>query len=174
MIIVKELLRLLLNTVIAFVIGIFIIVFIGQITYVRGYSMEPSLQTRDVLVVEKVTYRFTQPSRFDVIAFPFSDQEYHIKRIIGLPGETVQIIDGNIYINGVFLNEDFGYEETIQNPGIAGQPILLGEDEYFLLGDNRNRSRDSRDVNVGVRHKDEFVGRAWIRIWPLTGLGLLE
>ena len=174
MTIIKELLRLLLNTLVAFAIGIFVVVFIGQITYITGHSMEPTLQDRDVLIVDKVSYRFTAPSRFDVIAFPFSDQEHHIKRIIGLPGETVQIIDGNIFINGVFLIEDFGYEETIHNPGIASQPILLGEDEYFLLGDHRNRSRDSRDVHVGVRHRDEFVGRAWLRIWPLTGFGVVE
>ena len=174
MIVAKEILKLIINVIVAFLLGLFIIVFIGQITYVRGYSMEPSLGNRDVLVVEKVTYRFTQPNRFDVIAFPFSDEEYHIKRIIGLPGETVQIIEGDIYINGVFLNEDFGYEEIIHNPGIASQPILLEEDEYFLLGDNRNRSRDSRDVNVGVRHKDEFVGRAWVRLWPFTEFGFLD
>ena len=170
----KESLNLIKDIIIAIAIGLFIVVFIGQLTYIRGHSMEPTLQHQDILIIDKVTYHFTEPSRFDIIAFPFNAQEHHIKRIIGLPGEEVQIIAGFIYINGVLLEENFGYEEMIDNPGIASQRILLGEDEYFLLGDNRNRSKDSRDLTVGVRHRDEFVGRAWVRMWPFTNFGRLN
>jgi len=170
----KEPLSFLKDIIIAIVIGFFIVIFIGQLTYIRGHSMEPSLQHHDVLIIDKVSYRFTEPSRFDIIAFPYDAQDHHIKRIIGLPGEKVQIIDGFIYINGVLLEENFGYDELINNPGIASERILLGEDEYFLLGDNRNRSRDSRDPTVGVRHRDEFAGRAWVRIWPFANFGILD
>ena len=170
----KESLNFIKDIIIAIAVGLFIVVFIGQLTYIRGHSMEPTLQHHDVLIIDKVTYRFTEPNRFDIIAFPFNAQEHHIKRIIGLPGEKVQIIAGFIYINGVLLEESFGYEELINDPGIASQGILLGEDEYFLLGDNRNRSKDSRASTVGVRHRDEFVGRAWVRMWPFANFGILE
>jgi signal peptidase I len=137
--------------------------------------MEPTLSENDNLIVDKISYRFTDPSRFDIIVFPFYEEDsiYYIKRIIGLPGESVQIIDGAIYINGVFLNENFG-AEAIVNPGMAASPIHLGSDEYFVLGDNRNHSADSRDPSVGVRHRDDFTGRAWLRIWPFADFGILQ
>ena len=171
---IKELLSFIMNIAIGIAIGLFIVIFVGQHTYIEGHSMEPSLQHHDVLIIDKVSYRFTEPSRFDIIAFPYDAQDHHVKRIIGLPGEEVQIIAGFIYINGVLLEEDFGYEELINNPGIARERILLGEDEYFLLGDNRNRSRDSRDPTVGARHRDEFVGRVWVRVWPPSNFGFLD
>ena len=97
-----------------------------------------------------------------------------MKRIIGLPGETVQIdLEGNIYINGEILEEDYGLE-PILFPGLAAEPITLGEDEYFVLGDNRNNSSDSRDASVGNIHRDDIVGKAWVRIWPLNKIGVLK
>ena len=114
----------------------------------------------DNLIVDKITYRFREPERFDIIVFPFEyeDNTFYIKRIIGLPGETVQIDrDGNIFINGEILEEGYG-KEVIQEPGRAYEPITLGEDEYFVLGDNRNNSSDSRDMSVGVcfsRHSNQ-------------------
>jgi len=170
----KEPLSFIKDMIIAIAIGLFIVVFIGQLTYIRGHSMEPSLQHHDVLIIDKVSYRFTEPNRFDIVAFPYNAQEHHVKRIIGLPGEEIQIIAGFIYINGILLEENFGYEELINEPGIASGRVLLGEDEYFLLGDNRNRSKDSRNPTVGVRHRDEFVGRVWVRMWPLTNFGILD
>ena len=97
-----------------------------------------------------------------------------IKRIIGLPGETVQIDEnGNIYINGELLEENYG-AETIQNPGRAANPITLGDDEYFVMGDNRNNSKDSRSEEVGNVKRSQIIGRAWLRIWPLNKFGLLK
>lgn len=137
-------------------------------TEVIGPSMQPTLYSKDNLMVEKLSYRFGQPERFDVIVFPFqyAEKTYYIKRIIGLPGETIQIDDnGTIYIDGEVLNENYG-KETINNPGIASEPIHLGQNEYFVLGDNRNDSSDSRDPSVGnIYHKD-IIGRAWFRFWP--------
>lgn len=137
-------------------------------TDVIGPSMQPTLYSDDDLIVEKVSYRFGEPERFDVIVFPFKHAErtYYIKRIIGLPGETVQIDDeGNIYINGEILEENYG-KEVIKNPGIASEPIHLGSNEYFVLGDNRNDSSDSRDPSVGNIYRKDIVGRAWFRFWP--------
>jgi len=173
--VLRELLNWVIYIIIIVILTILINTFVGQRTHVIGHSMEPTLSNNDNLIVDKISYRFTEPSRFDIIVFPFYEEDsiYYIKRIIGLPGETVQIIDGIVYINGVFLNEDFG-TEVIHNPGQAAWPILLGEGEYFLLGDNRNHSADSRDPNVGVRHRDDFTGRAWLRIWPFSEFGLLQ
>ena len=152
-----------------------IITFVGQRTHVSGESMENTLDNGDQLIVDKITYRFQDPERFDIIVFPFHYKEntYYIKRIIGLPGETVQIADGTIYINGEVLEESYG-REVMQDPGIAAEPITLGEDEYFVLGDNRNQSSDSRDPSVGLIHRDEIIGRAWLRIWPLNSFGILK
>ena len=110
-----------------------VIHFVGQRTQVSGSSMEPQLRHEDNLIVDKITYRFREPERFDIIVFPFEyeDNTFYIKRIIGLPGETVQIDrDGNIFINGEILEEGYG-KEVIQEPGRAYEPITLGEDESY-------------------------------------------
>ncbi len=163
---------------IAFVIVLtyLIITFVGQRTVVDGRSMNATLNDGDNLIVEKLSYRFSDPQRFDIIVFPpqGAPNEHYIKRIIGLPGETVQIdAEGNIYIDGEILEEDYGLE-TIQNPGRASEPITLGDDEYFVLGDNRNNSTDSRSDKVGNVKRSTITGRAWLRIWPLSDFGFLK
>ena len=152
-----------------------IITFVGQRTRVDGRSMMNTLHDGDNLIVEKLSYRFSDPKRFDIIVFPpTGKKEYYIKRIIGLPGETVQIDEnGNIYINGELLKENYG-AETIQNPGRAANPITLGDDEYFVMGGNRNNSKDSRSEEVGNVKRSQIIGRAWLRIWPLNKFGLLK
>lgn len=153
-----------------------VITYVGQRTEVNGESMENTLSNEDNLIVDKLTYRFSDPKRYDIIVFPFryADNTFYIKRIIGMPGETVQIDrEGNIYINGEILEESYG-REVIQNPGLAANTIQLEEDEYFVMGDNRNNSSDSRDPMVGNIHRDEIIGRAWVRIWPLNKFGVLK
>lgn len=150
--------------------------YVGQRTEVQGSSMEPKLSNSDNLIVDKITYRFRDPERFDIIVFPFQYEEnvFYIKRIIGLPGETVQIDEeGNISINGEVLKEGYG-KEVIQNPGRAAEPVTLGQDEYFVMGDNRNNSTDSRDLAVGNIKRKDIVGRAWLRIWPFDKFGLIK
>lgn len=152
-----------------------IITFVGQRTQVSGQSMETTLHDGDNLIVDKISYRFRDPERYEIIVFPYKYQEntYYIKRIIGLPGETVQVADGKVYINGEVLDEHYGNEEMLE-PGIAEEPITLGADEYFVLGDNRNHSADSRQENVGVLKRKDLLGRAWIRIWPLDQFGVIR
>ena len=151
-----------------------IVTYVGQRTKVSGDSMQATLQDGDNLIVDKISYRFRDPKRFEIIVFPYryAEDTYYIKRIIGLPGETVQIIDGYVYINGEKLDENYGLE-VMESAGNAAEPIELGEDEYFVLGDNRNKSADSRESNVGVLHRDELIGRAWVRIWPLNSIGVV-
>lgn len=155
-----------------------VITFVGQRTEVEGASMENTLHNGDNLIVDKLSYRFHDPERFDIIVFPFQfqDNTYYIKRIIGLPGETVQIMDdGSIYINGEKLEENYGMEvikpETI---GRAAKPIELGDDEYFVMGDNRNNSSDSRTDMVGNIKRENIIGKAWLRIWPVSDFGVLQ
>ncbi len=153
-----------------------VIHFVGQRTQVLGSSMEPKLSSEDNLIVDKISYRLHEPERFDIVVFPFRYEKntYYIKRIIGLPGETVQIDEeGNILINGEVLAENYG-KEVIRNPGRAYEEIRLGDDEYFVMGDNRNNSTDSRDPSVGNIRRSEIIGRAWLRIWPLDKFGLIR
>ena len=173
--VMRELLGMLVYVGIVLAVTFLIITFVGQRTHVSGESMENTLDDGDQLIVDKVTYRFHDPERFDIIVFPFryKDNTYYIKRIIGLPGETVQIVDGEIYINGEVLQESYG-REVMQDAGLAAEPITLGDDEYFVLGDNRNYSSDSRDPSVALIHRKEIVGRAWLRIWPLSSFGILK
>ena len=173
--ILGELLSWIIYIVIVVILSLGIITFVGQRTKVSGHSMETTLSDGDNLIVDKISYRFRDPERFEIIVFPFQYEEhtYYIKRIIGLPGETVQVIDGYVYINGEMLDESYGLE-VMDDPGIAAEPITLGEDEYFVLGDNRNHSSDSRDPSVGVLHRDDIMGRAWIRIWPFDKFGVIK
>lgn len=150
--------------------------FVGQRTTVSGSSMESTLSDGDNLMVDKLSYRFKDPERFDIIIFPprYEEDTLYIKRIIGLPGETVQIDDyGNIFINGSILYENYG-KEVINNPGQAKDLIELSEDEYFVLGDNRNNSSDSRAPQVGTIHRSEIVGKAFVRIFPFNKIGILK
>lgn len=148
--------------------------FVGQRTVVLGASMEPALYDGDNLIVDKISYRFHEPERYDVIVFPYEDGTYYIKRIIGLPGEAVRIDEnGSIYINGERISESYG-KEVIEDPGCAGEEITLGETEYFVLGDNRNNSMDSRDERVGLIEREAIIGKAFVRIFPLNQIGVVS
>lgn len=174
--ILKEILSISIYMLLVFCAAYLIVTYVGQRTQVSGSSMETTLSDGDHLIVDKISYRFSDPERFDIIVFPFQyDMDtYYIKRIIGMPGETVQIDEsGNIYIDGEILEESYG-REVIQNAGRACDPILLGEDEYFVMGDNRNNSSDSRDPSVGNIHRNDIIGRAFIRIWPSNKFGILK
>lgn len=174
--ILKEVISTILYIAVVLAVTWLIITFVGQRTQVNGSSMEPTLSDHDNLIVDKISYRFKDPERFDIIVFPFQYEEdvYYIKRIIGMPGETVFIdLDGTIYIDGEVLQESYG-REVMLSPGRAGEPITLGEDEYFVLGDNRNNSSDSRDPSVGNIHRGRIVGKAWVRIWPFHKFGVLR
>ena len=158
-------------------------------TTVVGHSMEPTLENDDSLLVDKVSYCFRQPERYDVIVFEpaiANVSKYYVKRIVGLPGETIQIIDGVVYINGEPLENDVIYSfglkdeagkpvepEKIYNAGLAEKPITLGYDEYFVLGDNRNNSEDSRYANIGNVKEDYIIGKAWFRVSPWKKFGFI-
>lgn len=153
-----------------------IITYVGQRTRVSGSSMETTLSDGDNLIVDKLSYRFQEPKRFDIVVFPYKYEEntYYIKRIIGLPGDIVQVKDGYTYINGELLESDIYGAEVMIEAGTASEPITLGEDEYFVLGDNRNHSLDSRDPSVGILKREDLIGRAWVRIYPFDKMGVIR
>lgn len=140
---------------------------------IDGSSMENSLYDGEQVLIEKVSRYFKGPERFDVVVFTKAHGTYtktYVKRVIGLPGETVQIIGNRILINGEEIAEDFG-KNPMDTAGIAEIPVLLGEEEYFVLGDNRRVSSDSRDKSVGVVNSDELDGVVFLRVAPFSGFG---
>ncbi|MBQ8413283.1 MAG: signal peptidase I [Lachnospiraceae bacterium] len=174
--IVKELLSLIVYIGIVVLLCYFIINFVGCRSRVDGSSMEPTLTDGDNLWVDKLSYVFGEPERFDVIIFNYDEDTTYVKRIIGLPGETVRIDqNGNIYINEQLLKENYGKEVILEsNLGRSNQPILLGEGEYFVLGDNRNNSSDSRWADVGNVQEEDIIGKVVLRIYPFSDFGIIE
>lgn len=156
----------------------FVLVFsIGMRTSVIGDSMEPALHNGQEILMNRILYRISRPDRGDVVVFlPNGNQNSHlyVKRVVGLPGETVQIKEGSVYIDGVLLEESELFDK-ISDPGIAQNEILLESDEYFVLGDNRNSSEDSRSGNIGAVRKDSIIGKAWFHMAAEDdAMGLIE
>lgn len=151
--------------------------YVIQRTIVEGTSMENTLFNGDQLYVEKISYHLNMLDRFDIVVFyPFGREnkdEYYVKRIIGLPGETIQIKGSDIYIDDELLEEDYG-KDPIEYAGRAAVPIKLGEDEYFVMGDNRTISKDSRYSIVGNVSKENIGGKAILRISPFSRFGLID
>ncbi len=172
----REILDLVIYVAVVALIVYLILHFVGQRTVVNGDSMDNTLKDGQSLIMDKISYRFHDPERFDIVIFPGPEENgenpYFIKRVIGMPGETVQILDGKVYIDGEKLESDvYGITDTIDYPGIAEEPLTLGEDEYFCMGDNRPVSYDSRYDEVGPVTRGEFIGKVWIRIWPFSKFG---
>lgn len=136
---------------------------------ISGQSMVPLLGIEDVVLVNRLTYKFSDPERMDIIAFTREDEKTSVKRVIGLPGEEIQIIQGVIYIDQEPL-EVFDVLEKVALAGVADSPIQLGMDEYFLLGDNSNSSEDSRFVNIGNVKRGQIIGKVWLKLFPLIDI----
>lgn len=153
--------------------------YIVQRTVVSGHSMEDTLHDDESLLIDKLSYRFSDPERYDIIVFYPKGrdvEEYYVKRIYGLPGETIQIVDNDILINGEKIEDPYA-KDGMDEAGVAEEPFTLGKDEYFVLGDNREESLDSRtsieedDDAPGAVKFENIAGKAILRIWPLSEFG---
>lgn len=146
---------------------------IFQSVTMQESSMEPTLSVGDRYFMDRVTYRLSSPKRGDLIVFRTNASDeaaLHIRRVIGLPGETVQITEGRILINGETYKEGRDFP-SISNPGMAASPVTLESGEYFVLGDNRNNSEDSRYGDIGKVKRKYIVGKLWFTISPLKKIG---
>lgn len=158
--------------IISLVIIIPIRYYVIQPFYVKGASMEPSFYDHEYLIIDEISYRFNNPERGDVVVFryPRNPQEFFIKRVIGMPGEKVQIKDGVVYIfneeypNGFILDEPY-LEPGTKTFGMSDDVVYVGKSDYYVLGDNRNASKDSR--SFGAVNKSFFIGKVLLRGWPL-------
>ena len=156
----------------------------GNLVVVSGNSMSPLLNSEDIVLMNQLKLDLGKPERFDVVVFEREDQKRNIKRIIGLPGETVQIQDGQVLINGQVMEEKgitmevdgemVKAQKKIALAGLAENPVVLGADEYFLLGDNRDSSEDSRFANVGNVKESQIIGKVWFRIHPTLNMGIIR
>lgn len=143
--------------------------FLIQPFYVKGASMEPNFHDHEYLIIDEFSYRFTKPQRGDIVVFryPLDQSQYFIKRIIGFPGETIEIRDNSVYIynesqtQGIQLEENYIPEAVFTN---GSDRVVLGEDEYYVLGDNRDSSLDSR--RFGPIEESDIIGKVWFRGWP--------
>ena len=164
------------EVILAFVVGCMAVWFFGYALSNVGESMEPTLKSGDKVLINRLVYEVKSPSYGDLIVFkPNGNQNahYHIKRVVGKPGDTVTIKSGRVFVNGELLNETV-QTESMQDAGLAEEGVKLGTDEYFVLGDNRNNSEDSRSANIGNVKKEDILGRAWFVVTPGERFGWLK
>ena len=175
--VIHEILEYVISTVIVVFLAFVLMFFFGTKTSVIGDSMMPALYNGQQILIDKFIYKLSSPKRGDVIVFQPNGNEnthYYEKRIIGLPGETIQIIDGYVYVNGSKLDEDDTYD-LIEDPGIAKDELILQPYEYFVLGDNRDSSEDSRSGNMGPVKKEYIIGKAWLHMaYGDAGIGMIK
>lgn len=164
------------EVILAFLIGCMVVWFFGYALSNVGESMEPTLKSGDRVLINRLVYQVKSPSYGDLIVFkPNGNQNahYYIKRVVGKPGDTVAIQSGRVFVNGELLNETV-LTDSMQDAGLAEEGVKLGEDEYFVLGDNRNNSEDSRSANIGNVKKEDILGKAWFVVTPGNRFGRLK
>lgn len=162
--------------VVALAIFVIVYLFFFQPHQVKGASMEPNFHDEEYILTDKISYRFHSPLRGDVVVFraPKNREHEYIKRIVGLPGERIKITNGDVFINGQKIEEDYLEKSTISYSGSflrSGEEFLISQGEYFVLGDNRPHSSDSREWGTIVR--EDIIGRAWFRYWPPSRFGII-
>ncbi len=174
--VLKEIIGMILYIAVVVLLIYLFITYVGQRTEVDGGSMNSTLSHGESLWINKLAYRMGEPERFDIVVFPVNDSSvYYVKRIIGMPGETVSIDEeGHVLINGEILDDPYDAElidEYHRGRLADGGEVTLGADEYFVMGDNRNNSLDSRDEMVGNITRKRLEGKVVLRMWPLDVFG---
>ena len=176
MAIVKEVAAWSFEIIVTIAIAFTFVYFIGLRTSVVGQSMADTLNSGDEILINRFVYKVSDPKPNDLIVFlpnGNTNSHYYVKRVIAVPGDTVLIQNGAVYVNGELFEEEVEVN-AIEEAGLAAEEITLGDDEYFVLGDNRNNSSDSRDPSVGILKRKDLLGRAWVRIYPFDKLGVIR
>ena len=174
--VVKEIVSWVIEIVLVLVIAFVLVYYIGLRTSVVGQSMAPTLENDQEILINRFVYSVTKPKANDIIVFLPNGNEkshYYVKRVIGVPGDTVQIKNGRIYVNGTEFTEKVDVA-SIEDAGLAADAVTLGDDEYFVLGDNRNNSEDSRYANIGNIKREYIIGKAWFVISTGDRFGLIK
>ena len=174
--VVKEVLSWTVEIALTLLIAFTFVYFIGLRTSVVGQSMSKTLNGGGQILVNRFVYKVTDPKTNDIVVFLPNGNEkshYYVKRVIGVPGDKIQIKNGAVYVNGELFDEKVD-TAAIEDAGLASEEITVGEDEYFVLGDNRNSSEDSRYANIGNVKREYIIGKAWFRISPLRKIGFIK
>lgn len=172
----KEILSWMFESVLVIVIAYTLVSFFGVRTSVVGSAMTPTLENEEQVMVNRFVYLLSAPKSGDVVVFLPNGNEkshYYVRRVIACPGDTLLIEDGAVYVNGA-LYEEATEVASIVDAGIAGEEIKLGSDEYFVMGDNRNNSEDSRMANIGFVKKEYMVGKVWFHYTSINDMGFIR
>ncbi|GFH91629.1 signal peptidase I T [Lachnospiraceae bacterium] len=174
--ILREIFGMMFGTFAAVFLAVVLVYSAGVKTNIIGVSMEPSLYNGQKILINRFIYKLMAPKKDDVIVFlPGGNQNayYYVKRVVAVPGQKVQIIDGMLYVDGI--PEENEIYDKMEDAGIAENEIVLGADEYFVLGDNRNSSEDSRSGNIGPVGRETIYGKAWFHLsGGGDGMGFVE
>jgi len=163
---IKRIFDVIVSTIITMFVAFVITFVFGSRTSIIGDSMEPSLESSSQVLINKFIYKVSKPQEGDVIVFlpnGNTNTHYYTKRVVATPGQSVQIIDGRLYVDGFVAEAESEYD-YMEDPGMAETEIILGNDEYFVLGDNRNSSEDSRSGNIGPVNINTIIGKAWLKL----------
>ena len=157
------------------IVFLFVAIYVIGLQQVVGPSMSPNLENNDILILDKISYKFKQIKRGDIVSLYYADTKYLIKRVIGLPGERVEFHNNNLYINNELIEEN--YLQNVVTEDFALDELgyaTIPSDMYLVLGDNRENSLDSRDPEVGLVKKDDIIGKVRLRIWPLNKISFIK
>ncbi len=172
---IKEFIKDTFKYIIVIVVVLVLAIYVVSLQQVVGPSMSDTLNNNDIVLLDKISYRFTDIKRGDVVSLYYADTKYLIKRVIGLPGEYVEFQDNKLYIDNKYMDEDY-VEDVITDDFSLSELGYdeIPEDMYLVLGDNREDSLDSRDASVGLIPKEDIIGKVRIRIWPLNKIGIIR
>lgn len=170
---IKELIKDILKYAVLIIVILFVVTYLFSLQQVMGSSMEPNLNNNDILLLNKVKYRFQDIKRGDVVALKFKDTNYLVKRVIGIPGDRVEFVDNTLYLNGNKQEEP--YLDDVVTDDFSLKDLgydVIPENMYFVLGDNRENSSDSRELGLVAR--EDILGETMLRIWPLNGIKMIK
>lgn len=173
---IKEFFKDTFKYIVLIVVILIIAIYVVGLQQVVGPSMSPNLKNNDILILDKLVYRFKDIERGDIVSLYYADTKYLIKRVIGLPGEYIEFIDNKLYIDGTLYEEDYLNDDVVTDNfslNYLGYD-KIPDDMYLVLGDNRSNSKDSRDESVGLIKKSDIIGKVRLRIWPLNKIKIVK